>query len=120
MHPLTAWSVPCFDSIEVVEFGHTAARGSQMALRPPFPNIDPAHIEHITENAPVLVKFTRLDPDSHAGKALGIVDLIAVESKNPGMCSGIFLNEVMANRGCHDTMDFKFFTEFGFQLLQNF
>jgi hypothetical protein len=120
MHPLPAWAVPSLDGVEVVEFRHATARGSQMTLRPTFPDIDPPNIEDVSKNAPVLVKLTRLEASPHPGKAFRIVDLIAVESEDPGMGSGIYLDQIMANRRRHDTVNFELLAKFGFQLLKNF
>jgi hypothetical protein len=114
MHPLPAGTIPCLDGIEVVEFRHAAARGSQMTLRPTFPDIDPADIEDVSKNAPVLVKLTRLEASPHPGKAFRIVNLVAIESEDPGMGSGIPLDQIMANSGRHDAVNFELVTEFGF------
>ena len=120
MHPFPAGSVPGLDSVEIIEFCHASARGCQMTLRPTFPDVDPANIQDASENAPVLVKLARLEAFFHPCKTFGIVDLIAVEPKDPGMGSGIILDEVMADGGCHDAVNLDFVTEFGFQLFKNF
>jgi hypothetical protein len=108
MHPLPTWAAPGFDGVEIIEFRHTAARRGQMPLCPSLGNIDPADIEDISEEAPILIKLTRLKTNSHPGQSSGIVDLVTVEPEDPGAGSGIPLDQVMANGGCSHAMDLQF------------
>jgi hypothetical protein len=100
--------MPSLDRGKVVELCHTAARWRKVTFRDPAREIESTHVEHISENAPITIKFSRFESFAEAGKPDWIVNLVAIHPKDPRIRPSQASDQFVALTRMRDMMETDF------------
>ena len=88
--------MPSLDRGKVVELSHAAARWSQVPFGHTGRQIEMTNIQHISEDAPIMIKFSGFESFAKTDKPDGIINLVAIHPKQPSIRPGQTRNQIVA------------------------